>query len=131
MIAMRDSTVTVLDEMDHEFIRLLKCAGAPRCIADVISYLKNVDEASSQEIERGTELSYNDVVQAMQALRELDWIEEREDKGAGVGRHSKIYALKIPLEEIVRHFEERKVRESTQAREAIQRLKELASSINP
>ncbi|MHB8118093.1 MAG: hypothetical protein ACYDHX_05120 [Methanothrix sp.] len=41
---MRDSIVAVLDEMDHEFIRMLKFAGAPRCIADVISYLKNVDE---------------------------------------------------------------------------------------
>ena len=44
VIAMQDSTVAVLDEMDHEFIRMLRSAGAPRCIADVISYLKNVDE---------------------------------------------------------------------------------------
>ena len=40
VIAMQDSTVAVLDEMDHEFIRMLRFAGAPRCIADVISYLK-------------------------------------------------------------------------------------------
>ena len=128
---MRDLTVTVLDEMDHEFIRMLKRVGAPRCIADVISYLKNVDEASSQEIERGTELSYNDVIQAMLALGELDWIEEREGKGAGVGRPSKIYSLKVPLEEILMHFEKGKLRESAQAMKSIQKLKELASSRNP
>jgi predicted transcriptional regulator len=38
------------------------------------------------------------MIQALQALRELDWIEEREDKGAGFDRAGKILALKNPYE---------------------------------
>jgi len=127
---MKDLTVMVLDEADHEFIQMLRNLGAPRNLAYVIAYLKNVNETTSREIERGTGMSCTEVTKAMQAVRNLGWIEVSVFK-RGDGSRKITYSLKIPLEEIVRHFEKGKLRESAQARESIQRLKELANSRNP
>ena len=129
MIDMQDSTITVLDERDHEFIQKLRNLGAPRNLAHVIAYLKNVNEATSREVERGAELGYTGVTTALQALQEMSWIEAREFKRVD-GRRKVTYSLKSSLEEIVMHFDEEKRREFTQEREAIQRLKELANSKN-
>ena len=119
----------VLDEADHEFIRMLRSLGAPRKQAYVIGYLKNVNEATSRDVERGIEISYAEVTKAIHAMRNLGWIEAREYKRVE-GRRKITYALKSSPEEIIRHFEEEKLRETMQARKSIQRLKDLANSRN-
>jgi predicted transcriptional regulator len=46
-------------DSDLEELNTYKCSSSrasPDSIADVISYLKNVDEASHQEVEKGIEL---------------------------------------------------------------------------
>ena len=126
---MKDLTIMVLDEADHEFIQMLRNLGAPRNLAHVIAYLKNVNETTSREIERGTGMCCTEVTKAMQALRNLGWIEARVFK-RGDGSRKITYSLKIPLDEIVNHFGEEKLRKSAQEREAIRRLKELANSRN-
>jgi predicted transcriptional regulator len=126
---MKDSTIMVLDDADHEFIRMLRNLGAPRNLAFVIVYLKNVNEATSREIEQGIEISYSERSTAIQALRNLKWIESTEFKRID-GRRKITYALKIPLEKIVKHFSEEKLRESVQERESISKLKLLANSRN-
>jgi predicted transcriptional regulator len=129
VVTMKDSTIMVLDDADHEFIRMLRNLGAPRNLAFVIVYLKNVNEATSREIEQGIEISYSERSTAIQALRNLKWIESTEFKRID-GRRKITYALKIPLEKIVKHFSEEKLRESVQERESISKLKLLANSRN-
>jgi predicted transcriptional regulator len=87
-----------------------------------------VDEASSREIEMGSDLRQPEVSIAMRTLRDNSWIEEKEIKREGKGRPMKVYSLRASIDEIIKHFEEEKMHESAQAMESIQRLKQLIST---
>ncbi len=125
---MRESTVKILDDKDMEFVETLRSLGVPRNVATLITFLANVDEASSREIEMGSDLRQPEVSIAMRTLRDNNWIEEKEIKREGKGRPMKVYSLKAGIEEVIRHFEEEKLHESAQAMESIQRLKQLIST---
>jgi predicted transcriptional regulator len=125
---MKESTVKILDDKDMEFVETLRSLGVPRNVATLITFLANVDEASSREIEMGSDLRQPEVSIAMRTLRDNQWIEEREIKREGKGRPMKVYSLRASIGEIIKHFEEEKLHESAQAMESIQRLKQLISS---
>ncbi len=127
VIAIRDSTIESLDERDQEFIQTLRNLDVSKNLATTIAFLGNVAEATSREIELGANLSQPGVSKAMKALQELGWLEARKIKVTEGGRPRTIYALKVSLEGIVKHFEEEKLHESAQDMEAIQRLKERIS----
>jgi predicted transcriptional regulator len=118
----------VADEKDWAFINGLQSLGLNRNAAKLITYLKEVEEGSSRDIERFTDLRQPEVSIAMGTLRDMGWISERDVKGTGKGRPSKIYALRATIEEIVEHYEAKKNQESVQTIMAIQRLKELSST---
>jgi len=125
---MRESTVKILDDKDMEFVETLRSLSVPRNVATLITFLANVDEASSREIEMGSDLRQPEVSIAMRTLRDNNWIEEKEIKREGKGRPMKVYSLRAKIDEIIRHFEEEKLHESAQAMESIQRLKQLIST---
>lgn len=125
---MRESTVKILDDKDMEFVETLRSLGVPRNVATLITFLANVEEASSREIEMGSDLRQPEVSIAMRTLRENNWIEEKEIKREGKGRPMKVYALHATINDIIKHFEEEKLHESAQAMESIQRLKQLIST---
>ncbi len=125
---MRESTVKILDDKDMEFVETLRSLGVPRNVATLITFLANVDEASSREIEMGSDLRQPEVSIAMRTLRDNNWIEEKEIKREGKGRPMKVYSLQSSIDEIIKHFEEEKLHESAQAMESIQRLKQLIST---
>lgn len=125
---MRESTVKILDDKDMEFVDTLRTLSVPRNVATLITFLANVDEASSREIEMGSDLRQPEVSIAMRTLRDNNWIEEKEIKREGKGRPMKVYSLKASIDEIIKHFEEEKLHESAQAMESIQRLKQLIST---
>ena len=91
---MKESTVKILDDKDMEFVETLRSLGVPRNAATLITFLANMDEASSREIEMGSDLRQPEVSIAMRTLRENNWIEEREIKREGKGRPMKVYALR-------------------------------------
>lgn len=122
---MIESTIGVLDDKDLEFIALLESIEVPRNVAKLLSYLRNVDEASSRDIEKGAGLRQPEVSLSMRTLRGNGWVDEREIKSAGKGRPMKIYKLTIPIDEILEHFEMEKRRESADAIEVIQKLKDM------
>ena len=68
----------MLDEKDLEFIDALRSLDVPRNVAGLITYLANTDEATSREIETGTNLRQPEVSIAMRTLRQNNWIDERE-----------------------------------------------------
>ncbi|HOI68937.1 MAG: ArsR family transcriptional regulator [Methanothrix sp.] len=126
---MRQFSVKVLDDDDREFVEVLRGLGIPRNVASMITYLANVEEATSREIEIGSNLRQPEVSIAMRSLRNNGWVEEREVKKDGKGRPMKVYRLIISLEEIIKHFEEEKKVESTMVMENIERLKDLSGRL--
>ncbi|NPV62148.1 MAG: ArsR family transcriptional regulator [Methanotrichaceae archaeon] len=124
---MRDVAIEVVGERDMEFVETLRSIGAHRNVAKIITYLKDVESASSRDIERATDLRQPEVSIAMRTLRENGWIEEADVKGNGKGRPLKIYSLRVGMDEIIRFYEGEKSREASRAMGAIQRLKELSS----
>ena len=94
----------------------------------MITYLANANEATSREIEMGTNLRQPEVSIGMRTLRQNNWINEREVKADGKGRPMKIYKLGVPIEEIIKHYEEQKNNEAARSMQAIQRLKDIAAT---
>ena len=118
----------MLDEKDLEFVSALRSINVPRNVASLITYLSNVDEATSREIEMGTNLRQPEVSIAMRTLRNINWIEERDVRTEGKGRPMKVYKLSVPIGEIIKHYEEEKNNEAAQNMKSIQRLKEMITT---
>jgi predicted transcriptional regulator len=128
-IIIRNITIEVADEKYLEFVDGLRNLGINRNMSKLITYLKDVEESSSRDIEMATGLRQPEVSIAMQPLRELGWISERDVKNSGKSRPQKIYALRVTIDEIIEHYEAKKNNESAQTMWAIQRLKELSSTL--
>ena len=91
----------------------------------MITYLANTDKVTSREIEMGTDLRQPEVSIGMRTLRQNNWVEEHDVKVGGKGRPMKVYKLGVPIEEIIKHYEEEKNSEATRSMQAIQRLKDI------
>ena len=126
--AVRKIPIHSLNVEREEFASILMKIGLKRNVAKVLTYLAGVEEATSREIEMGSDLRQPEVSIAMRTLRDNNWIEEKEIKREGKGRPMKVYSLKAGIEEVIKHFEEEKLHESAQAMESIQRLKQLIST---
>lgn len=122
---MKESFVMRFDEKDIEVVETLKSLGVPRKVSNMIAYLANGNEATSREIERGSDLRQPEVSIALRTLRKNNWVEERMSKSDGTGRPMKVYRLRAPIEEILAFYEQEKLKEATQAMQSIQKLKAL------
>jgi len=118
----------VLDEKDLEFVDALRSLKVPRNVAALITYLANTNEATTRDIEMGTNLRQPEVSIAMRTLRQNNWVTERDVKAEGKGRPMKVYKLSVPIEKIIQHYEEEKNSEAARTMQTIQRLKELSSA---
>jgi predicted transcriptional regulator len=123
-----EAAIKVLDEKDQELVEALEAVGIGRNVATIIVYLKDLDEATSRDIEKGSWLRQPEVSIAMRTLREKGWIGERDVKGTGKGRPMKFYKLTASIDDIVEHYEDEKRKESSQAMQSIQRLKEISAT---
>ena len=124
----RNVIINIADEKDLEFVQGLESLGMNRNVAGLITYLKEVKEGSSRDIETATGLRQPEVSIAMRTLRQNNWVNERDVKTEGKGRPMKIYKLGVPIEEILKHYEEVKNSESARAMGSILRLKEMIST---
>ena len=128
--------VTALDTIDasdqkvgrDEFASILIQIGLKRNVAKVLTYLAAVTEATSREIEIGSDLRQPEVSIAMREIRRLDWLMERDEKNPGKGRPYRIYRLKKRLSEIVETLEAEKSKESERIMKQIERLKSLKAN---
>jgi predicted transcriptional regulator len=110
-----------------EFASMLMKVGLKRNVAKVLTYLAGVEEATSREIEMGSDLRQPEVSIAMREIRKLDWVSERDEKNPGKGRPYRIYKLNKSLTEIIEYLETEKARESEMVMRHIERLKALKS----
>jgi predicted transcriptional regulator len=93
---------------DQELIEALEAVGGKRNVAAIIVYLKDLDEATSKGIEKGSGLRQPETSIAMCVLHKNGWIAERDVKGTGKGRSTRLYRLTVPIEGIIGHYEEMK-----------------------
>ena len=126
-IIIRNMIIKVADEKDLEFVEGLHSLGINRNVSKLITYLKDVEESSSRDIEIGTGMRQPEVSIAMR-FRERGWISECDAKSLGKGSPQKIYVLRATIDEINGHYEAEKSQESARTIEAIQKLKALSSA---
>jgi predicted transcriptional regulator len=112
----------------EEFASILMKIGLKRNVAKVLTYLAGVEEATSREIEMGSDLRQPEVSIAMREIRKLDWISERDEKNPGKGRPYRIYKLNKSLPEIIQYLEGEKAKESEIVMRQIEKLKALKSA---
>ncbi len=123
--AVEDKAALDLKIEREEFASILMNIGLKRNVAKVLTYLAGVKEATSKEIEIGTDLRQPEVSIAMREIRKLDWISERDEKNLGKGRPYRIYKLNKSLQEIIDYLEQEKAKESAITMMQIEKLKAL------
>jgi predicted transcriptional regulator len=126
--ALNESAAPDLKVERDEFASILMKIGLKRNVAKVLTYLAGVSEATSREIEMGSDLRQPEVSIAMREIRKLDWISERDEKNPGKGRPYRIYKLNKSLPEIIDYLEAEKARESEIVMKQIEKLKTIKSN---
>ncbi len=126
---MRMEKVMIFTDEDEEFSNLLTEIGLKRNVAKVLVYLASSPEATSRDIERGTDLRQPEVSIAMRTLKENGWIQSRESKAESKGRPVKIYSLSKQISEIMDTIEENKRKEVENQLRLIREVREHLSQI--
>jgi len=121
---MRSDKVRYFTPKEEELAELLIGIGIKRNVSKVLVYLANTDEATSRDIERGTDLRQPEVSIAMRYLKECNWIETRESKSESKGRPVKIYTLARPITDIMDTIEKEKKKEARHQLDLIQKMRE-------
>jgi len=121
---MKTRNVQYFTEKEEEFVNLLIDIGTKQSIAKVLVFLSNTTEATSRDIERGTDLRQPEVSIAMRYLAEQDWIKSRESKAESKGRPVKIYVLSKSINDIMNSIEKEKKEEAKSQLALVQKLRE-------
>jgi predicted transcriptional regulator len=124
---MKSKNVLYFTPAEEEFANLLIKIGIRRNVAKVLVYLAHTPEATSREIERGTDLRQPEVSIAMAHMMEQGWVESRENKAENKGRPVKIYHLSQPIGEIMDTIEREKREEANNQLALIQQLRDHIS----
>jgi predicted transcriptional regulator len=114
----------IFNEKEEEFANLLIKIGIKKNIARILVYLANIPEATSHDIERGTDMRQPEVSIAMRYLMDKGWIRSRESSADSKGRPIKIYELAKPFNEIMDCIESEKTNEVNNNLALIQKLRE-------
>ncbi len=124
---MKSKNVLYFTQREEEFADLLTRIGTKRNVSKVLVYLANTPEATSRDIERGTDLRQPEVSIAMTAMMEQKWVESRENKAENKGRPVKIYKLALPISEIMDRIERDKIAEANNQLKMIKQLRDYIS----
>ena len=123
---MKTQTVTFFTDKEEEFANLLTEIGTKRSVAAVLVFLANVTEATSRDIERGTDLRQPEVSIAMKYMIAQGWIASTETKGENKGRPHKVYRLAVPIAKIMNQIEREKKEEAQNQLALVKRIREYA-----
>ncbi len=121
---MKSKNVLYFTQREEEFADLLTRIGTKRNVSKVLVYLANTPEATSRDIERGTDLRQPEVSIAMTTMMEQKWVESRENKAENKGRPVKIYKLALPISEIMDRIERDKMAEANNQLKMIKQLRD-------
>ncbi len=115
----------VLDEKDDKAVRLFADLGMPKNLAKTLMFISQVEECRSAEVEQGADLRQPEVSVAMQEMRRRGWAKKRDLKKKGKGRPVHIYKLTKPLPEILKNFEQEKMKQVDTIRKDLDQLHTL------
>ncbi|MBR1369901.1 ArsR family transcriptional regulator [Methanocalculus chunghsingensis] len=125
---MESGVFGTLTPLQDEMVNLLVGVGMKRNVAKVLVFLSELSEASSREIERGTDLRQPEVSIAMRELKEQEWVTFRESKTENKGRPVKIYSIALGLAEITNILEQKKRQEAESQISMINRMRKCIES---
>jgi predicted transcriptional regulator len=114
-----------LTAQDEKIVKIFHDLGMPKNLAKTLMYISQVDQCRSAEIERNANLRQPEVSIAMQELQKKGWITKEDLKKKGKGRPVHIYSLNKPISNIIKNFEEEKVKEITDIQKDLNDLKKL------
>ena len=112
----------VLDEQDDKAVRLFTDLGMPKNLAKTLMYISQVEECRSADVEQGADLRQPEVSVAMQELRRRGWAKKRDLKKKGKGRPVHIYKLSKPLPQIMKNFEQEKMKQVNTIKDDLSQL---------
>jgi len=118
----------VLDEKDDKAVQLFAELGMPKNLAKTLMYISQVNECRSADVEQVADLRQPEVCIAMQELHRRGWVKKRDLKGKGKGRPIHIYRSTTHLSEILKAFEQEKLKEVESVKKDISELKNLIKS---
>lgn len=121
---MRPENVTFFTDKEEELANLLIMIGIKKNIARILVYLANIPEATSHDIERGTDMRQSAVSIAMRCLMDKGWVRNRKSFDYSKGRPLKIYELAKPFNEIMDCIENEKKNEANNKLAIVQKLQE-------
>ena len=123
---MKTERVTFFEDHEEECAKLLVKIGIQKNVAMVLVYLGNIAEATTREIERGTDLRQPEISVAMSYLQMRDWIASRESNNPGKGRPCKIYNLAKPFSDILGTIGKEKQQEVHKAIKLTKKLRQYS-----
>jgi predicted transcriptional regulator len=121
---MRQENVQYFTETEEMFLDLLVQIGIKKNVAKVLVYLAGVPQATTAEIERGTDMSQPEMSLAVKRLMELEWIRNHEIRTTSEGRPTKIYTLAKPKAEILETIERNKKNEMKDQLALVKKLRD-------
>lgn len=125
---MKAIQIKQFDEKDEKIAEALISLGMNKNVAMALTFLQNMNAATSTDIERGVNLRQPEVSIAVKQLKEKNWITEREERKIGKGRPIKVFSLKVGFNDIVNQLEKQHEKALDEARANVERLKELENN---
>ena len=117
----------VMGSSDYEMIELLKKLNVSRPIALTLACLVKGKGITSQKIEMLTRLRQPEVSIAMRYLLNNNWIEVSEEKKSkSKGRPTKLYSLRVSINQIINVIEEKILAENIIVLRNIEYLKKMS-----
>jgi len=115
----------VLDEKDDRAVQLFTDLGMPKNLAKTLMYISQVEECRSADVEQAADLRQPEVSVAMQEMRRRGWAKKRDVKKKGKGRPVHVYKLTRNLPEILKSFEQEKMKQVDTIKDDLSQLNNL------
>jgi len=115
----------VLDEKDDRAVQLFTDLGMPKNLAKTLMFISQVEECKSADVEQGADLRQPEVSVAMQEMRRRGWAKKRDVKKKGKGRPVHVYKLTKNLPEILKSFEQEKMKQVDTIKDDLSQLNNL------
>ena len=126
---MKQEELYLLNDEDNKAAEMFVKLGMSKNLAKTLLYLSHVDECYSTEIERGAPLRQPEVSLAIKELKQKNLIKKRVfKKEKGKGRPNDLYKLKVPISDILKGFEQEKLKEIKTITDNISRLKNILTN---
>lgn len=121
---MRQEDILIFTDREEEFVNLLIEIGTKKTVAQMLVFLANTTEATSRNIERGTDLRQPEVSLAIRYMDERGWIKSREIPSEKKGRPQKTYSLAVPVTEIIATIEKEKKNEMSRRLALVRKMRD-------